>query len=227
MVLAVITVFLCHDLHAEDIRTNEFVIKHAPKWLKKAKVEKITDSIQSKLEWSTRRIPMIWHETEESFSRAHSLRPLPAAVTIKSPKKVAIHLGPQVTAKNYQAIIGHELVHVIFYQKYRGAIPQWLEEGFANHLARKKPVNYQWLSKQKIPRDVTLMGHPYKAAPSQLILHYKVSQALVEMLKKKCDLSNLLRLSVERKMADYIKTYCNISDINASFKKWIKKKAKP
>jgi hypothetical protein len=216
--------FLSLQVFAKEFRTNELEIHNAPDWLMQPKVEKVTDSIQQKLEWRIRRIPLFWHQSESSFVKAQTLGPTPAAVTIKSKQKTEIHMGPQVNKKNYEQILGHELVHVIFYQKYNGAIPQWLEEGFANDLSKKEAVNYKWLSQQKIPEDVTKMGHPFKGIPSEIHTQYKVSQALVEMLKKKCDLENLLRLSVERKMTDYIKTYCEIKDINQSFKEWILKK---
>lgn len=209
---------------AKNIRTNELSIYNAPRWVKQSKVEKVTDSVQSKLEWRIRRVPLYWHISEESFIKAQSLGAGPAAVTIKSTKKTQIQMGPKVNRDNYQRILGHELVHVIFFQKYKGAIPRWLEEGFANHLSRKEKVNYSWLSQQRLPEDVTKMGHPYQKQGVSVQVHYKVSQALVEMLKKRCDLDTLLRLSVERKMKDYIATYCNIKDINKAFKDWILEK---
>ena len=224
-VISLLLIIWVNPLKAKDFRTNEFLVKNAPSWVKASKIEKIADRIQSQLEWSTRRVPLIWHSHESSFAKVHKLRPMPLAVTIKSPKKTEIHLGPGINKKNYAKMIGHELVHVVFFQKYHGAIPPWLEEGFANHLSKQDPVNYKWLSKQILPKDVTKMQHPYKQTNIDLHVHYKSSQALVEMLKKKCDLSNLLRLSVERKMANYIKSYCNIKDINKSFHDWIKRKA--
>ena len=148
-----------------------------------------------------------------------------SAVSKKSKKEQSIHLGPKVNTQNFDQIFGHELVHIIFYQKYYGAIPKWLEEGFANHLSASTPVDYQWLSKQNIPEIVTKGDHPYTGTPEEIKLHYKISQALVEMLDRKCDLENLVRLSVERKMEDYIKTYCEISDINKAFHQWVKDQA--
>lgn len=212
------------QLMAEPLRTNEFLVYNAPRWMKRVKLEKLSDSIQTKLEWSTRRVPIFYHQDQAHFNKAHNLGVGPVAVTIKSPQKTEIHLSPQVTKHNYQRVIGHELVHVIFYQKYRGAIPRWLEEGFANHLSRKTKVNYKWLKKQRLPKDVTSLDHPFKNGTMIPRVHYQVSQALVEMLKKKCDLDNLLRLSVKRKMENYIASYCNIKDVNKAFKLWLQKK---
>ena len=83
------------------------------------------------------------------------------------------------------------------------------------------------MSKQKLPDDITKMSHPFSnKAEVKSSVHYITSQAIVEMLDKKCDMENLLRLSVKRKMKDYIKTLCNIPDVNAEFKKWVKLKAR-
>jgi hypothetical protein len=58
-----------------------------------------------------------------------------------------------------------------------------------------------------------------------VLYRYKASQAFAEMLAGKCDLQNLIRLSVERKMEDYMATYCEIKDLNQAFRDWVKKKA--
>ena len=210
---------------SNEIRTNSITFINPPSWLKRVHIDKVRDRIQSKLEWTIRRIEVEYHSNQNQFEKVHSLGKTPSAVTVKTSKIQKIHLGPQVTFKNFDQIFAHELVHVIFAQKYQGSIPRWLEEGFANHLSQKKAVNYLWLSKQNIPKDVTTLEHPFKNSSVGIHLHYTISQALVEMLKKKCDLENLIRLSVERKIEDYIKSYCNITDINKEFKKWIKDKA--
>ncbi|MCB0391053.1 MAG: hypothetical protein KDD58_07175 [Bdellovibrionales bacterium] len=223
--------FVFVPVHAKEklnrIFTNAVIMPDAPKWLKAPRVEKITNRIQSELEWSTRRIDVYWYSTQTDFEKQHSLGPMPTAVTVKTPEKQVIHLGPKVTSENFDWIFGHELVHVISYQKYKGAIPRWLEEGLANHLAKKtKKVDYKWLAKQPFPKDVTKMNHPFKGTTNSVLYHYVASQALAEMLDKKCDLENLIRLSVERKMENYIVTYCEIKDLNAEFKKWVQQKSK-
>lgn len=209
-----------------DFQTNELRLINPPKWLKKTKVEKVTNQIQSKLEWKIRKVPIYWHSSMSTYLKAHSLGPMAAAVTIKSRKQTAIHIGPNVDKSDYQEILGHELVHVIFYQKYKGSIPKWLEEGFANFLSRKTKVNYKWLSTQKLPQDVTQMRHPFKGQNIPATLHYKLSQALVEMLDGKCNLDNLLRLSVQKKLLTYIRNTCRIKDINQAFRGWVYEQSK-
>jgi hypothetical protein len=46
------------------------------------------------------------------------------------------------------------------------------------------------------------------------------------MLASKCDFINLLRMSVQRKMEDYLANICRTTDINADFKKWLAQKTK-
>lgn len=215
----------CTNLFAEIVQMNAAYLHNPPKWMKRTKVEKAINRIQRKLEWSTRRINVYYHSTESSFQRAHTLGPAAIAVAVKSNKSQEVHLSPRVTKDNYQQVIGHEFVHIIIHQKYRGAIPRWLEEGMANHLSREESINYKWLSKQQLPRDITLMSHPFRQSIVPINVHYRASQALAEMLDKKCNLERLLQLSVQRKMENYIKTYCEIDDINMAFRQWVKKKA--
>ncbi len=208
----------------EKIITNEVVSENSPEWLKRNRMEKVTQRIQRKLEWSTRRVAMHWYKTKEEFRHVHGQASLGAvAFTRSSNKGSSIHMGPLVTAKNFDEIFGHELVHVIIYQKYKGSIPKWLEEGLANHLSGMAPVNYQWLASQPQIEDVRELAHPFQGDASMIEYRYIASQALAEMLDKKCKLERLIQLSVERKIEDYIKTYCEISDLNDEFKSWIKK----
>ncbi len=227
MKIAVIFTFVLSSsvfAFAKDFQTNELRMHQAPQWLNRIAVEKVTNKIQRKLEWKIRRIDVFWHATADSFSKAQSLGSRPTAVTVKAADKATIHMGPTTTQENFKRVLGHELVHVIFFQKYKGAIPSWLEEGFANHLSRPEAVDYRWLVQQKRPQDVTLMEHPFRDSEVSIKTHYKVSQALVEMLDNKCNLENLIRLSVRKKMTDYIATYCEIKDINVAFNKWLLEK---
>lgn len=215
------SLFMTLTVWGQDFRTNSLKVINPPQWVKKSKVQKVTDHIESKLEWKIRRIPVYWHQSQATYAKAHNLGPLAAAVTVKSPKQTAIHIGPSVDKSDYQQILGHELVHVVFYQKYRHSIPKWLEEGFANFLSRKTKVDYSKLKKLNLPKDVTQMDHPFSGSYTDIKNHYLISQALVEMLDKKCDLSRLLRLSVNRKLMTYIHNTCQIKDINQSFQTWI------
>lgn len=210
------------SLHAVEIDTNAVHMNGAPVWLKRTRVEKVTDRIQTKLEWTIRKINVFWYTDEAEFQRAHNLGPLAMAVSRKSDN--TIHLGPKVDDRNFDATFGHELVHIILSQKYKDAVPKWLEEGLANHLSHSEKVDYRWLAKQPFPEDVRKLVHPYSSASASGVhYHYVASQALIEMIAKKCDLAQLLQLSVGEKMENYLETYCDIKDLNAEFHKWVKK----
>lgn len=212
----------------QRIETNAAYIYNAPDWLKRNRAEKSIRRIQRDLEWSIRRVPVYFYKDVDSFTKAHNLGPFVTAVTVSNSGGSTVHLGPKVTNDNFDQVFSHELVHVIIYQKYKDAIPKWLEEGLANHLAKKKKVDYKWLASKTLPEDVTkALVHPLNTKSfDDAVFRYKASQALAEMLSKKCDLRILLQLSVERKMENYIKTYCEIKDLNATFKEWVAKKAK-
>ena len=214
-----------NSLGAKDIVTNEVRMFNAPKWLKQNRFEKITKRIQRDLEWSTRRVNIYWYSSQREFSKAQNLGSQVNAVTKLSKGKQTVHLGPKVTDKNFDRVFAHELVHVVIDQKYKGAIPRWFEEGLANHLAKANKVNYNWLSKQEPVDDVRELSHPFKGSSQRVSYRYKASQALAEMLDKKCNLMQLIQLSVKRKMEDYIKTYCEIKDINIAFKEWVTSKS--
>lgn len=205
----------------------------APEWLTETRVDQVVSRIQQKLEWSTRRVPVEWYSDPERYTKAHSLGPRATAVTLNSGSSSRILLGPTVTTANFDHVLGHELVHVIVLQKYKGAIPKWLEEGLANHLARPGQVDYKWLATKPFPKDVTELAHPFSqraleatGEADSLRYRYAASQALAEMLDKKCDLLNLVRMSVARKMEPYIATMCEIKDVNVAFRDWVLKKAK-
>ena len=211
---------------AKEIKTNEVIVKDAPKWLTRNRMEKVTQRIQRKLEWPTRRVEMHFYKANSDFRKIHKLDANPAAFTITSPKGSSIHMGPSVTTKDFDQVYGHELVHVILYQKYKGSVPKWLEEGVANHLAGLGSVDYKWLSTHGEIENVRELSHPFKGSPSLVRYRYKASQALAEMLDKKCGLEKLIHMSLERKLEDYIVTYCEIKDLNATFKNWVNEKAK-
>ncbi len=138
---------------------------------------------------------------------------------------MTVHFGPSVDDKDFDGVFGHELVHIILAQKYKEAIPPWFEEGLANHIAKFGNVDYNWLAKQKAPQDVRALSHPFKGLVVSARYHYQASQALAEMIGKKCDMENLLRLSVGKNLEDYLPTYCEIKDLNGEFKKWISRRS--
>lgn len=216
--------FPCVQSQAKEIRTNALLMQNAPEWLKRTRVEKVTRRIQMHMEWTIRRIDVFWYTSETEFQKVHKKGPAVLAIARKSDNTV--HIGPRVTDKNFDQVFGHELVHIISYQKYKGAIPRWLEEGYANFLAQQGKVNYKWLASKTLPKDVTQMGHPFAGSREDVYLHYEISHALAEMIEKKCKFQTLLQLSVERKMENYLKTYCEIADLNSELHAWIQKKSK-
>jgi hypothetical protein len=201
-------------------------MKNAPDWLTQPRVEKVTDHIKLHLSWVPRDVPVTFYYTAADYSKAQNLGPQSMAVTKYDGGKASIHLGPLVTDKNFDETFGHELVHVEVFQKYKGAIPKWLEEGLANYFSSKEKVDYKWLAKQKPVDDVHNLAHPFSGDAAQINYRYKASQAFAEMLAKKCDLEVLIGLASEaHKMEQYMNTYCEIKDLNVAFREWVKKKS--
>lgn len=211
--------------HGKQIETNWVHMAEAPDWLTRGRVEKVIARIQTLLEWDIRRAEVFWYGDSQSFAKAHSLGPLAMAVSKKGDN--TIHLGPHVTKDNFDQTFGHELVHIVLGQKYKDAIPKWFEEGLANHLAKSGKVDYRWLASQPFPPDVRKLSHPYRESQaSKVHYHYIASQALAEMIAKRCSLGQLLQLSVGEDMERYLPTYCEIRDLNAEFRAWVKKNAR-
>jgi hypothetical protein len=128
-------------------------------------------------------------------------------------------------------------VHIIVFQKYKSAIPAWLDEGLANYAADRRNVSYAWLKTQPY-RDVSTLVHPFEKArtdesgpykvgsavgsgPDRARYHYEASTAVMEMIATHCDIHDLLQLSVGKKLETYLSTYCGINDVNAEFKAWL------
>jgi hypothetical protein len=205
---------------AKEIQTNNIYMQDAPSWLSESRVEKATQPIQSFLEWDIRRIKVFFYSDDESFKKIHHLNVAINAFSRKSDNTV--HLGPKVNDKSFDGIFGHELVHIVLYQKYKDAIPAWLEEGLANYVGKKEKVNYQWLAAQPL-KDVTHLTHVMQSQ-DEAAYHYSASTAAMEMIAAKCSLSDLLQLSVGKKLETYLTNYCNIPDVNSEFAKWVKEK---
>jgi hypothetical protein len=212
-------------LHASagELLTNCAHFSNAPKWLSLNRVNRAAEPVENFMEWSTRRVEVEWFTDQAAFERAHGMGPAALAVTFRGQNKMI--LGPRVTEKNFEKIFGHELVHVISSQKYKDAIPTWLEEGVANYISKNGAVDYKSLVKVELG-DIAGFSHPMMGDAAMIHTRYQASQALTEMIASKCDFRNLLRLSVERKMQDYLANICRISDINSAFKKWVQDKGK-
>ncbi len=198
-------------------------MKDAPKWMTSTRINKVADRVQSQLEWTIRRAEVFWYQSEEDFQRAHGTNGSLVAFAKKNAN--TIHLSPKITTQNFDEVFAHELVHIVAFQKYKEAIPAWLEEGLANYIGKNARVDYKWLSTQPLPADVLKLAHPLYGTAEEIHFRYAASQALAEMLAKKCDLKNLLRLSVGRKMENYISTYCGIKNLNATFQSWVRAKS--
>ena len=219
---------------AVEIETNSISMDNAPAWVKSNRVEKVVEQIQSRLEWDIRKVKVTWYSDQPTFEKLHGFGPAVLAFARQSDN--SIQIGPRVTDATFDGIFGHELVHVILYQKYKGSVPKWLEEGLANYTVQRDTVDYKWLASQP-EVDVHTLVHPFKGYSSDDVAvharyHYAASKALVELIASKCDLSELLQLSVGSskgshltKLETYLSTFCGIDDINVEFRKWIKQKS--
>lgn len=208
-------------VQAAELLSNAAHFSDAPAYVTLTRVNKIADKVQNFMEWSIRRVEVEWYKDQGSFSRAQSLGPMAVAVSLRDRNRIL--LGPRVTTENFDTVFAHELVHVISYQKYKDAIPRWLEEGLANHIAQSSKVDYKWLRKQQQPGKIQDLVHPFSGSVDRIHFHYMASQALAEMISSKCSMRDLLRLSVGRKLEDYLENICRIKDINVEFAKWIQR----
>lgn len=206
---------------AGEIFTNNVKIPSPPSWLSPSRVETVTGKIQNVLEWDIHRVTVTFYSDQAAFQAVHGFGP--AVIAYSRPSDNTIHIGPKVGKDNFDNVFGHELAHVVVAQKYKSAIPKWIEEGLANYVSKTK-LDYAWLAKEP-PRDVTTLTHPFKGQVDYKY-HYAASTAVMEMIASKCSLSDLLQLSVGKKLETYLDTYCNIPDVNAEFRKWIESKRK-
>lgn len=220
----------CADASAAEITTNEISMHGAPAWLTQTRVENVVSKIQTKLEWDIRKINVFWYPDEYTFLQASGLGSS-AVVAFSRKQDQTVHLGPRVTTANFDSVFGHELVHIILYQKYKNAIPSWLDEGLANFVSKHGTIDYKWLAKQP-PGDVHLLAHPFAPggpwtadAPNRVRFCYEASTALMEMITSRCTLEDILQLSLGSKLENYLSTLCGISDLNGDFRAWVQRKA--
>lgn len=205
---------------------NAATFSNAPAWLTGNRVDRVVENIQKYMEWDIRKVSVTWYNNQEEFQKFHGYDASVLAIS-KKPEN-SIFLGPRVTTTNFDPVFGHELVHIILFQKYKDSIPKWLEEGLANYVAKQGSVDYPWLASQPF-RDIRTLVHPFlkggsSAAAPNPRYHYQASTAVIEMIASKCSLNDLLQLSVGQKLENYLSTFCEIPDINEDFKKWLQKK---
>lgn len=237
--------FATSPLHAgEDdsggepgIQLNQLTLARAPLWLKASRVKAVVERAERYLEWDIRKVRAQWHADAAEFLRLHGYGPSVLAYTTTSDH--SIHLGPRVTEANFDMVFAHELTHVILFQKYKSAIPKWLEEGLANFVAKNTApkgtagavfaTDYKWLARQPA-RPIESLAHAFTSMyvpgsrSDQARYHYLASTAAIEFISSKCSVEELLQLSVGKDLRTYLSTFCGISDLNAELQAWIKRK---
>ncbi len=220
-----LTLSLSTPARSESISTNSISMPDAPKWLTESRVERVVENIQRHMEWDIRKASVKWWPEQASFQQFHGYDASVLAVSKKLEN--SIHLGPRVTSTNFDAVFGHELVHIILFQKYKTAVPKWLDEGLANYIAKQGRVDYAWLATQT-PRDLRSLAHPFKQDQNSTgaRYHYQASTAAIEMIASRCSLHDLLQLSVGEKLENYLSTFCRLPDLNSEFNKWVQKNHK-
>lgn len=212
-----------HNAQA-NLELNQLAINNAPKWMKHSQVEKVVKHVERFLEWDIRRVQVKWYTDAAAFQSVHKLDGSVLAYTKRADG--SIHLGPRVTVENFEGILGHELTHVVLFQKYKDAVPPWLEEGLANFVGKRGTIDYKELAEAK-SFDVYALGHAFN--PSSGVsarVHYMASSAVMQMIASKCNIHELLQLSIGQDLKSYLATYCEIADLNAAYKAWIKRKNK-
>jgi hypothetical protein len=219
-------------------QANDFVIeqihfKKPPQWLTLSLAQKTISRVKGFLDWDPRHAEISFYtdtrEFEAHLASHHSDRYISHAVTEKNQSQ--IHLGPQVTGRNFAQVFGHELVHLALFQKYKDEVPHWLEEGLANYVPGKDDdllVDYAWLGKHLSPQERpkkrglinTLEATGQTSHPHY---QYEASTALIQMIASKCSLEDVIQHSLGGSFEKYLSTHCGIVDIDEEFKKWVNK----
>lgn len=216
--------FLAASALAAPIELNQLTMENPPAWLKPALVKKAVDRAERVLEWDIRKIRVFWHPNAAEFENLHHFGPTVLAIT--RPQDQSVHLGPRITATNFEWVFGHELAHVIVLQKYKAAIPRWLEEGLANYVGRAtQAIDYAWLARQPY-RPVEGLVHAFSGTADAARYHYQASAAAIELIRSKCELPELLQLSVGKDLRAYLKTLCEIPDFDVALKAYIQRKSR-
>ena len=205
-----------------NFKTNCCSVENAPDWLSSYTLSDIASDMERDMGWTIRRVNVKFHSTADTFKNAAKLNFIAAA--FYSPSSQTIEFSPVKDLASFSPIFRHELSHVISTQKFKGAIPSWLEEGFANYLGSKYKVDFKWLASQTLP-DPTSLAHPSSDATGSR-MHYQLSTATVEFIASRCSISDLLMLSTGAKLTNYLETFCKIKDLNQGVRDWLRTKAK-
>ncbi len=202
---------------AKDFQLNCCNVKNPPEWLNREDVRRVVDRVQDALDWDIRRVNVTFYPNQEGYDAMSKLSFRSAAFTQKSDQ--SIHIAPVADFATLEPTLGHELVHVIFIQKYKNGIPEWLVEGFANYIGTNRKVDYPWLAKQTFV-PVTSLSHP-NSGNVDVKLHYQESFAAAAMIADRCRINDLFMLTAGSKMEKYFETFCKIKNIDSSVKEWI------
>jgi hypothetical protein len=205
---------------AKEIRTNCCIVQQAPAWLNVETVKNTAKRIESRLQWTIRRVTIRFEADPERYKTVSTLQ-FPTRALF-NPKNNTVYFGPSINADNFAPTLGHELVHVVFQQKHRKAIPAWLEEGFANFIGAETIADYRFLNSETIPK-ITSLGHP-NSDPDRFRMHYQLASAAVDYISSRCKLNDLLMMSVKRSVEDYLQKLCKIKDIDSELVDWVKSK---
>jgi hypothetical protein len=117
----------------KPIETNEVAIASPPAWLTRRLVERTVGRIQRFLEWDIRKVRVEWFTDAGAFGKAHGFGDSVLAFSLRRDNSISV--GPRVTSESFEAVFGHELVHVILYQKYAESIPRWTTRGSRRSLS--------------------------------------------------------------------------------------------
>ncbi len=220
-----------------SLRTNSLSVQNAPAWLQERRLEKLTDAVERLLEWQIRRVTVRFYDDAVAFTRENKLGS-DAVVAFTRKQDGTVCIGPRVKQDEFEGVLTHELTHVIVYQKYKMAVPDWLEEGLANFISQKVArqlggkgrgvIDYPWLARQTAD-NATALGHPLGEGKDNTLervrYRYAASTALMEMIAARCDVFDLLQLALGRRMEPYLKNTCGLTDLDAALKTWIAKKS--
>ncbi|HRK01130.1 MAG TPA: hypothetical protein PLH57_00570 [Oligoflexia bacterium] len=219
-------------LFAATLSTNAALVEGAPKWATLAKINRVADRIERALEWDIRRVRVRWFSNADQFAQAHNLKGDGTAniLAVTHKQRGEILIGPLVTPDKFEGVLGHEFAHVIIYQKYKTAIPPWLEEGLANQVAGRKTVEWKAVRiflEANPEFDVRTLGHPFKTETANLsvALQYSISTALMQTIASRCRVYDLLQMSVGYSVDTYLKNLCQIDDLNTAFRRYVFKNA--
>lgn len=222
----------CFNLASKSfaLETNTFWVENPPQWLKPALLNTTTDKIEKVLEWDIRKVRLVFYSDAAAFKKENSFDDTVLALFKRVGQEPGrILISPKIqNSEQLAPVLGHELVHVILSQKFKQSIPKWLEEGLANYLSTKYvgkrgQIDYELLRSKPLA-EVRVLEHPFRSSPFGPKYHYMASTALIEMIASKCDLIDLLQLAVGSNFETYLSTYCQIKDLNISFREWVGKK---